>query len=109
MIAAVSMGLSVDSSIHFIAAYRRHLNDGCTSREAIQLAHQTAGTAMIFSTLALVVGFIALTTSNFIPTVSFGALSCLTLIGGLLGNLVVLPVLLTVVDPWRLNYHQQIK
>ena len=109
MIAAVSMGLSVDSSIHFIAAYRRHLNDGCTSREAIQLAHQTAGTAMIFSTLALVVGFIALTTSNFIPTVSFGALSCLTLIGGLLGNLVVLPVLLTVVDPWRLNYHQHIK
>ena len=109
MIAAVSMGLSVDSSIHFIAAYRRHLDDGYTCRDAIQLAHRTAGTAMIFSTLALVVGFIGLTTSDFIPTVSFGALSCLTLIGGLLGNLVVLPVLLTLVDPWRLNYRQHIK
>jgi hypothetical protein len=28
------------------------------------------------------------------PTVSFGWLSCLTLLGGLVGNLVVLPVLL---------------
>jgi predicted RND superfamily exporter protein len=49
---------------------------------------------MVFSTLALVVGFLALTTSGFVPTVSFGWLSCLTLLGGLVGNLVVLPVLL---------------
>jgi hypothetical protein len=42
---------------------------------------------MIFSTLALVIGFLALTTSGFIPTVSFGALSCLTLAGGLIGTL----------------------
>jgi predicted RND superfamily exporter protein len=55
---------------------------------------------MIFSTLALVVGFLALTTSSFIPTVSFGALSCLTLVGGLVGNLVVLPVLLTLLARW---------
>ena len=55
---------------------------------------------MIFSTLSLVVGFLALLTSGFIPTVSFGALSCLTLAGGLLGNLVVLPVLLTLLSPW---------
>ncbi len=95
MIAAVSMGLSVDSSIHYITAFRRRLHDGDAFHTALETAHQTAGRAMIFSTLALVVGFLALTTSGFIPTVSFGMLSCLTLIGSLLGNLVVLPVLLT--------------
>jgi predicted RND superfamily exporter protein len=95
MIAAVSMGLSVDSSIHYLAAFRRRLAAGQTSAAALETAHQTAGRAMIFSTLALVVGFLALTTSGFIPTVSFGALSCLTLTGGLFGNLVVLPVLLS--------------
>ncbi|NDC63082.1 MAG: hypothetical protein EBZ59_03655 [Planctomycetia bacterium] len=94
MIAAVSMGLSVDSSIHYIAAFRRRLAEGQAFPAALETAHQTAGRAMIFSTLALVVGFLALTTSGFIPTVSFGALSCLTLAGGLAGNLVVLPVLL---------------
>jgi predicted RND superfamily exporter protein len=100
MIAAVSMGLSVDSSIHYIAAFRRRLHDGHAYSAALETAHQTAGRAMVFSTLALVVGFLALTTSGFIPTVSFGALSCLTLAGGLVGNLVVLPVLLTVLAPW---------
>jgi len=100
MIAAVSMGLSVDSSIHYIAAFRRRLASGQPFAAALETAHQTAGRAMIFSTLSLVVGFLALLTSGFIPTVSFGALSCLTLAGGLLGNLVVLPVLLTLLSPW---------
>ncbi len=100
MIAAVSMGLSVDSSIHYLVAFRRRLADGHTLEAALDVAHQTAGRAMIFSTLALVVGFLALCTSGFIPTVSFGALSCLTLLGGLAGNLVVLPVLLALFRRW---------
>ena len=100
MIAAVSLGLSVDSSIHYITAFRRRLADGHACAAALDTAHQTAGRAMIFSTLALVIGFLALTTSGFMPTVSFGWLSCLTLVGGLAGNLVVLPVLLAVCARW---------
>jgi predicted RND superfamily exporter protein len=100
MIAAVSMGLSVDSSIHYIAAFRRRLAAGHALATALGTAHQTAGRAMIFSTLALCVGFLALTTSGFMPTVSFGWLSCLTMAGGLVGNLVVLPVLLAVSARW---------
>lgn len=98
MIAAVSLGLSVDSSIHYIARFRRHLAEGGMAA-ALETAHRTAGRAMIFSTLALAIGFLALTTSGFMPTVSFGWLSCLTLLGGLAGNLVVLPVLLTLLAP----------
>jgi hypothetical protein len=52
MIAAVSMGLSVDSSIHYIAAFRRRLAAGDAFTAALEIAHQTAGRAMIFSTLA---------------------------------------------------------
>ena len=95
MIAAVSLGLSVDSSIHYTTAFRRRLVTDGAIHAALETAHQTAGRAMIFSTLALTVGFLSLTTSNFMPTVSFGGLSCLTLLGGLVGNLVVLPVLLS--------------
>ncbi|MFM7207275.1 MAG: efflux RND transporter permease subunit [Planctomycetaceae bacterium] len=99
MIAAVSMGLSVDSSIHYITAFRRRLAEG-SHAAALEVAHQTAGRAMIFSTLALTIGFLALTTSGFMPTVSFGWLSAVTLLGGLAGNLVVLPVLLALAAPW---------
>jgi len=99
MIAAVSLGLSVDSSIHYLFAFRRQLAAGGRVAPALHTAHRTAGRAMIFSTIALATGFLALTTSGFMPTVSFGWLSCLTLLGGLAGNLVVLPVLLTLLVP----------
>ncbi len=103
MIAAVSLGLSVDSSIHYIAAFRRQVLErhaDASAARALHSAHRTAGRAMIFATVALAIGFLALTTSGFMPTVAFGWLSCLTLVGGLLGNLVLLPVLLTLLWPW---------
>ena len=59
---------------------------------------QTVGRAMVFSTLALVIGFTALCTSDFIPTVYFGALVSLSMLGGLFGNLLVLPLLLSIVS-----------
>ena len=94
MIAAVSLGLSIDSSIHYIFAYLRARRLGATQSEAIQSAHGTVGLSMIFATLALIVGFSVLATSKFTPTVYFGSLVSLAMLGGLLGNLVILPILL---------------
>jgi predicted RND superfamily exporter protein len=98
MIAAVSLGLSIDSSIHYIFAYRRAKSLGNSTGEAIAAAHGTVGLSMIFATLALIVGFSVLATSKFTPTVYFGSLVSLAMLGGLLGNLVVLPVMLRVID-----------
>lgn len=97
MIAAVSLGLSIDSSIHYIFAFQRARKLGGTVSEAIRSAHGTVGLSMIFATLALIVGFSVLATSNFTPTVYFGSLVSLAMLGGLLGNLVILPVLLRLV------------
>jgi uncharacterized protein len=47
--------------------------------------------------LALIVGFSVLMTSQFVPTIYFGTLVTLTMLGGLLGNLIVLPLLLRLV------------
>ncbi len=94
MIAAVSMGLSVDSSIHYIFDFSRARRRGCTVAESIKHAQQTVGRAMVFSTLALIAGFCVLCISNFIPTVYFGALVSLAMAGGLAGNLLILPMLL---------------
>ena len=94
MIAAVSLGLSIDSSIHYIFAYQRALRAGKKAQEAIHAAHSTVGLSMIFATLALIVGFSVLATSKFTPTVYFGSLVSLAMVGGLMGNLVVLPIML---------------
>ncbi len=97
MIAAVSMGLSVDASIHYLMDFVRMRRQGHTLQQALHEAHQTVGRVAVFSTLALVVGFGALANSEFVPTIYFGVLIALAMLGGLLGNLVMLPLLLAVV------------
>ncbi len=97
MIAAVSMGLAVDSSIHYITAFCRERRGGRSVDEALDRVQQSVGRAMVFSTLALVVGFSSLCQSQFVPTIYFGALVSLSMLGGLAGNLVLLPLLLRIV------------
>jgi predicted RND superfamily exporter protein len=94
MIAAVSMGLSVDSSIHYFSGFRRARREGLSVPQALVRCQQRVGLAMVFSTIALIVGFSVLVTSEFVPTIYFGALMSLAMLGGLLGNLIVLPLML---------------
>lgn len=94
MIAAVSMGLSVDSSIHYILSVQRKRRQGMSMIGATIATQQEVGRAVVFSTLALVVGFSVLCTSQFMPTVYFGLLVSLAMLGGLVGNLVILPLLI---------------
>ena len=94
MIAAVSMGLSVDSSIHYLLSIERRRRGGMSFSHALHATQQEVGRAVVFSTLALVVGFLMLYRSEFMPTVYFGLLVSLAMLGGLLGNLILLPLLL---------------
>jgi predicted RND superfamily exporter protein len=96
VIAAFSMGLSVDATVHYIVDFQRARRQGLAFREALDAAQQSAGRAAFFATLALVIGFSALCTSEFVPTIYFGALTAITMLFGLAGNLVVLPLLLRI-------------
>lgn len=98
MIAAVSLGLSVDGSIHYVMSYLRERREGASMDAALVSVQNTVGRAAIFATLALVVGFSTLCFSEFIPTIYFGTLVSLSMIGGLVGNLLVLPLLIRAVN-----------
>ena len=93
MITSVSMGLTVDSTIHYITAFERARRTTSVS-EALQIAHAGAGRAVVFAHLALIAGFLVLTASRFVPLVYFGGLLTLSLVGGIWGDLVLLPLLL---------------
>lgn len=101
MIASVAMGLTVDSSIHFLEGLRRELAVGDGFANALDRTSQDVGSALLYANLALVAGFMVLTLSNFIPLVYFGILSSVAMFGGLLGNLVVLPFLLRLTGGWK--------
>jgi hypothetical protein len=94
MIAAVSMGMSIDAEIHYITAFCRQRRQGRSVIESLSAVQQSVGRAVFFSTLALCVGFASMCFSDFVPTIYIGALMTLTMLGGLLGNLALLPMLL---------------
>jgi len=94
MIASVSMGLTIDSSIHYLVDYRRARELGMDHAAAIRDTHAGVGRSLVFSNVALMVGFSVLCLSNFIPLIYFGILVSFAMFGGLLGNLVLLPLLL---------------
>ncbi|MGE0378404.1 MAG: hypothetical protein AB7Q45_23605, partial [Planctomycetaceae bacterium] len=94
MIASVSMGLTVDSSIHYLAGYRRSRSAGLDHFAAIHETHQGIGRSLVFANVALVLGFTVLALSNFIPLIYFGVLVSIAMLGGLLGDLVLLPLLM---------------
>ena len=105
MIAAVSLGLSIDSSIHYLSAYQRSKRTGKSVRESLEIVQQSVGRALVFSTISLIVGFSVLAISQFVPTVYFGVLISLTMLGGLIGNLLWLPMLIRMVDADQHSAH----
>lgn len=94
MIACVSMGLTVDSSIIYIDGYRRERARGLRVHEALHETHKQVGRALVYTNAALMAGFSVLALSHFIPLVYFGLLVSLAMLGGLIGNLVFLPLLI---------------
>ena len=94
MIASVSLGLTVDSSIHYIAGFRRARAGGLDVDAALAATHQGVGRAVVYANAALIVGFSVLTLSHFVPLIYFGILVSVAMAGGVAGNLVLLPVLL---------------
>ena len=100
MIAAVSMGLSVDSSIHYVMNYQRARREGDSLMRALTAAQKTVGRAAILSTLALVVGFSTLCQSDFGPTVHFGLMVGVSMFAGLIGNIVLLPYSIRAAGSW---------
>jgi predicted RND superfamily exporter protein len=98
MIASVSMGFTC--SVHYIEVFQNALPKVGLS-QALMIAQSSVGKAVVLAHFALVAGFMVLTASEFIPLVYFGALLSLSMIGGLISDLVLLPLLLRWTTPTR--------
>lgn len=92
-IAAICLGIGVDDVIHYIHRYKEELKSHSV-KQAIIRSHSSIGNAMYYTTLIIVVGFCAMMTSNFIPTIYFGLLTTLVMLLMLAGSLILLPTLL---------------
>jgi hypothetical protein len=94
MTPCVALGVTVDDIFHFLLWYRRGIARGDTPQQAVRLAYQGCGRAMVQSWGVIGLGLAAFALSTFVPTFRFGALMIGLLTVGLAGNLLFLPALL---------------
>ena len=93
-IAAISVGIGVDNTIHYMHRFRREFNRFGNYKATMHFCHSSIARAMYFTSLTIVAGFSILVLSNFIPTIVFGLLTSIAMIVALLGALTLLPQLL---------------
>jgi hypothetical protein len=103
LVASVAMGLSVDDTFHCLLRWKRELAGGRIATDALRTAYAGTGPGVIVSSAAVSLGFLAMIFSEFVPTANFGWLVAVATLGGSLGNLVVLPACLAVVNRNRQN------
>lgn len=93
-IAAISIGIAVDDTIHYIHRFNIEYKSHTNTLEAIKNSHKSIGRAMFYTSTIIIVGFSVLVLSNFIPTIYFGVLTMLAMFMAIVADLLLLPVLL---------------
>ena len=99
VVAAMTVGIVVDDTVHLLAKYRRARQTlGYDPERSIHYAFETAGRALFTTTMVLVCGFMIFALSTFIPTAQVGVLASLIIATALVADLSLLPALLLAVD-----------
>ncbi len=98
-IAAISVGIGVDNTIHYMHRFRREYPRFGSYLQTMYFCHNSIGRAMYFTSMTIVAGFSILALSNFIPTIVFGLLTSLAMLVALTGSLTLLPQLLITFKP----------
>ncbi|MFN4972956.1 MAG: efflux RND transporter permease subunit [Bacteroidota bacterium] len=95
IIFSVAYGIVVDFTIHYLAKYRNSLKKhDWNMSAAIPESMREAGPSIIYTAVALFFGFIIFAASDFGGTIALGVLTSLSLLFGMLMNLLLLPSLL---------------
>lgn len=90
-IAAISLGIGVDDTIHYIHRFKEEFAKDRDYVQAMFRSHNSIGYAMYYTSFSIILGFSVLMLSNFIPTIYFGLLTVLVMSMALLGALLLLP------------------
>ncbi len=93
-IAAISIGIAVDDTIHYIHRFNTEINEHNDKKIAMFESHKSIGTAMFYTSTIIMIGFSILVLSNFIPTIYFGLLTTIVMFMAIVADLLLLPVLL---------------
>ena len=102
-IAAITIGIAVDNSIHYIYRFREEFARTQDYIETLHYCHANIGKAVFYNAVTIIIGFSILVLSNFIPTIYFGVLTAFAMLVALLAALTLLPKLILLWKPFPLR------
>jgi len=99
LIAPVIIGIAVDDTIHFMTSYRLELIKTRSMPQALNNTLRDVGRAVMFTTMILGLGFAMLSFSEYLGIAKIGIFGGLAILMALLCDLLLLPALLTRLQP----------
>ncbi len=102
-IAAITIGIAVDNSIHYIYRFIEEYKINYNYNEVIKTCHSTVGIAILNTSITIVFGFSILVMSNFIPTIYFGIFTGIAMLLAMLLVLTLLPSLIIWIKPFSIK------
>ena len=99
-IAAITIGIAVDNSIHYIYRFREEFEKIKDYSKTLDRCHSTVGIAILNTSITIVFGFSILILSNFIPTIYFGVFTGIAMLLAMISVLTLLPKLILTLKPF---------
>ncbi len=99
-IAAITIGIAVDNSIHYIYRFKEEFNNFNDYKKTLEICHSTVGRAILNTSITIVFGFSILVLSKFIPTIYFGIFTGIAMLLAMISVLTLLPALIFLVKPF---------
>jgi len=99
-IAAITIGIAVDNSIHYIYRFKEEFNKVKDYNKTLKKCHSTVGVAILNTSITIVFGFSILVLSKFIPTIYFGMFTGLAMLLAMISVLTLLPALILTIKPF---------
>ncbi len=99
-IAAITIGIAVDNSIHYIYRFKEEYSNLNDYNKTIEICHSTVGKAILNTSITIVFGFSILVLSKFIPTIYFGIFTGIAMLLAMISVLTLLPSLILKIKPF---------
>jgi CRP-like cAMP-binding protein len=94
LIATIAIGIAIDDTIHFLSHFNAVLRESADQAHAARVTLRTIGPAMVFTSVALAIGFGVIGFSGFVPIQHFGILASVTMLVALASDLFLTPALM---------------
>ncbi len=101
VVTSMTIGIVVDDTVHFLSKYLRAKREqGLSAEEAVRYAFSTVGSALWVTSIALIGGFLVISTSSFTLNSEMGLLTSVVIAFALIADFLFLPPLLIMLDGW---------